>query len=111
MKTQFILKALSDTTRFKIIKMLLSNNYCVGAMSRKLNISESAVSQHVKVLKETGLVSGRKSGYYMHYDVNRDLLIQLSKDIEELANIDKEFKASLDCGGNCNKKDKCNEEL
>ncbi len=110
MKIQACLKALSDRTRFKIIKMLLSKNYCVGAISRKLQISESAVSQHIKVLKETGLVSGRKAGYYMHYDVNRDLLIQLAMEIEELTKIEKQSKASVDCGGNCNIKDKCNEE-
>jgi len=90
--------------------MLLGKNYCVGAISRKLQISESAVSQHIKVLKETGLVSGRKMGYYMHYDVNKDLLIQIANEIAALTNIEKHSKASVDCGGNCKIKEKCNEE-
>lgn len=106
MEIQVILKALSDGTRFKIIEMLLQKNYCVRAISKKLEISESAVSQHIKVLKETGLIVGKKSGYFVHYGVNRDLLHQLAQEIEELASIEREFNASTKCGCNCNKKDK-----
>lgn len=110
MELQSILKAMSDGTRLKIIEMLLKKNYCVRAISRKLEISESAVSQHIKVLKETGLLVGKKSGYFVHYAVNRDLLHQLAKEIEELASIERELNASEECGCNCNKKDKCNKE-
>ncbi|MFD3156883.1 ArsR/SmtB family transcription factor [Haloimpatiens sp. FM7330] len=110
MEIQVILKALSDGTRLKIIEMLLHKNYCVRAISRRLEISESAVSQHIKILKENGLLVGKKFGYFVHYDVNRDVLHQLAQEIEDLANVERKFNVSTECGCNCNKKDKCNKE-
>jgi ArsR family transcriptional regulator len=90
MKINLILKALSDRTRFKIVELLLKRNYCVRALSRKIGISESAVSQHIKLLREAGLLSGKKRGYFMHYEVNRELLHELSKGIEQLAEMEQE---------------------
>jgi ArsR family transcriptional regulator len=84
-----VLKAIADETRFKILKLLLQHNYCVRALSRKLELSESAISQHIKVLREAGLLIGVKKGYYMHYDVDRDALHKLSSKIEELAAIER----------------------
>lgn len=64
------MKAISDPTRYKIISLLLERHYCVRILSKKLDISESAVSQHMKVLKEADIVYGKKLGYHMHYIVN-----------------------------------------
>ncbi|NLM44608.1 MAG: winged helix-turn-helix transcriptional regulator [Clostridiales bacterium] len=91
MEVTKILKAIADETRFKMLKLLLQHNYCVRALARKLGLSESAISQHIKVLKEAGLLIGVKKGYYMHYDVDRDILRQLSTKIEELAAIEREL--------------------
>lgn len=85
-----VLKAIADETRFKILKMLLEHNYCVRALSRKLELSESAISQHLKVLREAGLIVGVKKGYFVHYDVDRDTLHELASKIEELAAIERE---------------------
>jgi len=85
-----ILKAVANETRFKILKLLLQHNYCVRALSKKLELSESAISQHIKVLREAGLLIGVKKGYYMHYDVDRNILQKLSSKIEELAAIERE---------------------
>ena len=68
------LKALGDETRLKIIKLLLIKRFCVGALARRLDISESAVSQQLKILREAGLVLGEKEGYYVHYSVKKDKL-------------------------------------
>ena len=67
-------KALGDENRLKIIDLLLDRTYCSRALSRKLNISEPAVSQHMKVLKTAGLVRNEKYGRHMHYLVNREAL-------------------------------------
>lgn len=92
-----ILKALSDETRMKILRLLLEYDYCVKALSRKLNISESAVSQHIKILKNAGLLYGQKKGYFMHYEVNREVLYELSREIESIASI-KQKSSSPDYG-------------
>ncbi|MGI6129709.1 MAG: ArsR/SmtB family transcription factor [bacterium] len=80
-----VLKAISEESRMKILTLLLQYNYCVRALARKLNLSEAAVSQHLKVLREAGLLVGEKRGYFMHYDVNRHVLYELSVRIEEMA--------------------------
>ena len=61
-----VMKALSDETRLKIINLLLNFDFCVGALSRQLGISEAAVSQHLQILRKAGLVTGEKRGYYTH---------------------------------------------
>ncbi len=80
-----VFKALSDDNRFKIINLLLQNNFCVMALAKRLNISEAAVSQHLKILREAELVKGEKKGYYTHYTVNRDMLDNISKCIKKMA--------------------------
>lgn len=80
-----VLKAIADSTRLQIIVLLLKQNICVGALARKLNLSEAAISQHLKVLRDAGLVRGEKRGYFMHYDVEREQLRLLAKEIEALA--------------------------
>ncbi|HHY41372.1 MAG TPA: winged helix-turn-helix transcriptional regulator [Thermoanaerobacterales bacterium] len=83
-------KALADETRYKILILLLQHNYCVRALSKELGLTESAVSQHLKALKEAGLLVGEKKGYFMHYDVDRDSLNELAAKIKELALIKRE---------------------
>lgn len=83
-----ILKALADKTRLKIIELLLKHDYCVRALSRKLGLSEAAISQHLKILREAGLLVGEKKGYYMHYKVDRDVLHRFASKIDELAKIE-----------------------
>lgn len=90
MEKSIVLKAIADETRMKIITLLLQHNYCVRALARKLEISEAAVSQHLKVLREAGLLAGEKKGYFMHYDVNRNVLHELAREIDALAEIKRE---------------------
>ncbi|MBN1524949.1 MAG: winged helix-turn-helix transcriptional regulator [Spirochaetales bacterium] len=72
-----ILKALGDETRFSILEILIRHNICAKSIACRLNLSESAVSQHLKVLRECGLVSGEKQGYWVHYTVNYSVISRL----------------------------------
>ena len=67
MELEHILKALGEPMRLKIYQCLLERKHCVRSLSRKLGISESAVSQHLKVMREADLVYGQKYGYHTHY--------------------------------------------
>ena len=89
MDRMLVLKAIADETRMKILSLLLRHNYCVRALARKLGLSEGAVSQHLKVLRGAGLLTGEKKGYFMHYDVNREVLRALAAEIEELASLER----------------------
>lgn len=80
-----VLKAISDEKRYRIINLLLQHNFCVKALAKRLNLSQAAISQHLKVLREVGLVKGEKIGYYTHYTVNKEILNEVSKGIQEMA--------------------------
>jgi len=62
-----MLKVLGEPMRFKIFTCLLERKHCVRSLSKKLGISESAISQHLKVMKEADMVYGEKFGYHTHY--------------------------------------------
>ena len=73
-----IFKALSDPTRLRLIKLLndcppgvcQGGPLCVNALAHQLGVSQSAVSQHLRVLKQAGLVRGSRNGNFMHYSVD-----------------------------------------
>ena len=88
MATEFvqILKALSDETRFELVKLLLTHDLCVRALAHHLKISEAAASQHLKLLREAGLVKGEKRGYWTHYRIEKNKLNEVAELLRELTN-------------------------
>ena len=67
--------ALSDPTRLKLLKLLSdsqSGALCVNAMAIGLGVSQPAVSQHLRVLKNAGLITGERRGYHVHYVLEPD---------------------------------------
>ena len=79
MDLAIMLKALGEPTRFSVFQHLLIRKHCVRSLARKLGITESAVSQHMKVLKEAGLVYGERYGYHIHYLPKQEALDELSR--------------------------------
>ena len=67
MELDRMLKALGEPMRLKIYQALLERKHCVRSLSKKFGISESAISQHIKVMKEADLVYGEKHDYHTHY--------------------------------------------
>lgn len=74
-----ILHTITAPTRYKIIQLLLERHYCVKAIAAKLGISEPAVSQQMQVLKNCGIVTGKKIDYQMHYILNHELVLRVSR--------------------------------
>ena len=79
-----VLKALSSEPRLKIFRLLKERSLCVNAITAKLDMTQSAVSQHLRILKEAGLVRAEKRGYWMHYSVNREALGRYGSSIGRL---------------------------
>ncbi len=79
------LKAIADENRYRIIELLLEQKHCVRALSMRLGISEPAVSQHLKVLKECELIYGSKNGHFMHYSVNSEKLLEIAERLSNMA--------------------------
>jgi DNA-binding transcriptional ArsR family regulator len=69
---------LADPTRLKLFQLLCRQKepdaLCVNALAYILGVSQSAVSQHLRVLRSAGLVRGERKGYRVHYFVNRKAL-------------------------------------
>ena len=70
--------ALADPTRLRLLKLLcqycIPDALCVNALAAILGITQSAVSQHLRVLKAIGLVKGERRGYHVHYFINPESL-------------------------------------
>ncbi len=61
------MKALSDPSRVKILKMLEGGEMCVCELREALGLAQPTVSKHLKVLEEAGLVASRKEGLWVNY--------------------------------------------
>jgi len=66
-----VLKALADPTRLRLLQHLAAADLCVGELARRLSITSSAASQHLRILRDAGLVTPDKRGFWVHYQVNR----------------------------------------
>lgn len=84
-KLASVFKALSDPTRLKIVKLLCQRKQpiCVNGLTNHLDISQSAVSQHLKVLKQADLVKGERRGNFIHYELNVEDLDAFRKQLLE----------------------------
>ena len=69
-----IYKALSANSRIQILKLIKDKKLCVNAITKKLSISQSAVSQHLDVLKKAGLVKSDRYVSIIHYTINKTCL-------------------------------------
>jgi len=89
-----LFRVLADPTRLKLLRLLSQqqepNALCVNALAYRLGITQSAVSQHLRVLKSTGLVKGERRGYRIHYFINQEALIQAQKQISGALPVKKE---------------------
>ncbi len=73
-KVARIFKVFSVEARVRIVQLLKSRPLCVGALSVRLGLTQGAVSQHLRVLRDAGVVISEKRGYYVHYRLNAKTL-------------------------------------
>jgi ArsR family transcriptional regulator, arsenate/arsenite/antimonite-responsive transcriptional repressor len=69
--------ALSDETRLAVVEMLHDGERCVCDLQDALDVAQSRLSFHLKVLKDAGLVTDRKEGRWVHYALNSAALAEL----------------------------------
>src|SRR5687767_4570761 len=77
------LTALGDPTRRDIFERLSRRPCAVGELARELPVSRPAVSQHLKVLKDAGLVTDERDGNRRIYHVNPAGLEALRADLDQ----------------------------
>ncbi len=69
-----LFKILSVDKRIEIVERLKKEPMSVNALADALGVTQSAVSQHLRVLKGAGLVKDERQGYWIYYSLNRDAL-------------------------------------
>ncbi len=65
-----VFKAFCDEKRLHIIEQLQNGEKCACVLLEKLNISQPTLSHHMKILCESGIVTGRKEGKWTHYSIS-----------------------------------------
>ena len=73
-KTAELFKILSVDKRIEIVELLKKEAMSVNVLADALGITQSAVSQHLRVLKGAGLVNDERQGYWIYYSLNKDVL-------------------------------------
>lgn len=79
-----IFKAFSDSKRLAILEQLRSGEKCACILLDKLDLTQSGLSYHMKVLCESGIVSSRQEGKWIHYSLSatgREAAIDILKKI------------------------------
>jgi ArsR family transcriptional regulator len=68
-----VFKALSDPNRLRIIEMLQCGERCACELLEGMNIAQSTLSHHMKILCDSGLTNGRPRGKWMYYSLSREV--------------------------------------
>lgn len=71
-----VLKAISQPTRLRILLLLADAELCSCELVEMLGVTQPAISQHMNVLRDAGLVSERKSGTWVYYKLQQSNLEQ-----------------------------------
>jgi DNA-binding transcriptional ArsR family regulator len=74
--------ALADPTRRRIFELIVERPYSVGELARDFPVSRPAVSQHLKVLKDAGLVMDTRAGKQRIYRIDPDGLAALRAELD-----------------------------
>lgn len=69
-KTAKVFKAFCDENRLRILAMLRSGEKCACKLLDELQITQSTLSHHMKILCDSGVVRGRKDGKWVHYSID-----------------------------------------
>lgn len=109
------LKALSDETRLRIMKVLLEKECCVCEIMQALDISQSRASRNLGILQDAGFLKARRNGPWIIYSVNRRMansrVVSLTRLLEEsplsdriLREDKKRLKRAVRIGPGCGQK-------
>ena len=79
MAVENIAKALGDESRRKIIELLKDGELPATAIFDQFEYAAPTISRHLSVLKDAGLVSTRRNGVFIYYQLEKDALRQLDE--------------------------------
>ncbi len=86
-KLACVFKVFSVETRIRMLELLKDRSLCVNALARTLNITPAAVSQHLRILRSSNMLTSEKRGYFVHYSINGKEVDKLKKVMEKFLSI------------------------
>lgn len=109
-----VFKALGDPTRLKLIRLLASNmedRLCVIDLAQKLHVTQPAASQHLKVLKNIGVLYSKREGNRVFYYIDTEALKTFKTRFDDLLRVAfTKCAHDGDCE-NCPIRDECEEGI
>ena len=85
-KTAIIFKAFCDENRIKILKLLVTGEKCACKLLEEINVTQPTLSHHMKILCDSGVVTGHKDGKWTYYSISIDGAGYALKCLQELTN-------------------------
>jgi ArsR family transcriptional regulator, arsenate/arsenite/antimonite-responsive transcriptional repressor len=79
-----ILKALASEPRLEIMRLLREHPHCVNALAERLKMTQPAISQHLQLLREVGLVRAEKRGTWIHYTIDPETMEEHGRAMAEI---------------------------
>lgn len=80
-----VFKALCDEKRLRILELLCNGEKCACVLLEQLELGQSGLSYHMKILVESGIVESRQEGKWTHYKISekgRDSAIDILKELK-----------------------------
>ena len=69
-----IMESLSDPIRVNILELMINGEICVCDIVKATGMSQSKISYHIKILKDSGLISDRQEGRWVYYKLDFEVL-------------------------------------
>ena len=82
-----IFKAFCDETRLYVLELLQSGEKCACVLLGKVDVGQSTLSHHMKILVESGIVTPRKEGKWTYYSINGKGSKTASRLLKELTTV------------------------
>ncbi|MDY4561426.1 MAG: metalloregulator ArsR/SmtB family transcription factor [Peptostreptococcus porci] len=93
-KNSKIFKAFADEKRLRIIDLLTSGEKCACVLLEDLDLTQSGLSYHMKILTDSGIVKSRQSGKWTYYKISeegRKKIVNLLVDLTKIKLLDERF--------------------
>lgn len=86
-KNARVFKAFCDIKRLSVLELLQDGEKCACELLEQMNISQSTLSHHMRILCESGIVVGRRDGKWMYYSISKSGAEDAKKLIDEITTV------------------------
>ena len=92
-----VFKALCDPKRLAILEQLRSGEKCACVLQEPLDLTQSGLSYHMKILCDSGIVVSRQEGKWTHYSISEKGVEQAKECLRQLTTLDVESENKSCC--------------